>query len=104
MLAEGNSSVAACSHNLLSMMQREVPYARTKGMDPDVYDMPFDEAEGYLDESARSVLGTYEGRIDVDAVSLDFGEDGDESGASYTVEVVQSSMNDDSEDYGDGDE
>lgn len=104
MLSEGNSSIEACSHNLLSMKQREVPFSRTKGMNPDVYDMPFDEAEGYLDEAARSVLGTYEARVDIDAVGLDFGEGDDASGASYTVEVIQSSINEESDDYWEGDD
>ncbi|MBQ9000270.1 MAG: hypothetical protein IJ087_23100 [Eggerthellaceae bacterium] len=96
--------MAACSHNLLAMKQREVPFSRTKGMDPDIYDMPFDEAEGYLDEAARSVLGTYEDRIDIDAVELDFGESDDVSGASFTVEIVQSSINEESDDYWEGDD
>jgi len=104
MIAEGNSSVAVCSHNLLSIKQREVPFSRTKGIDSDIYDMPFDEAEGFLDEAARSVLGTYEDRVDIDAVELDFGEADDESGASYFVEIVQSSINEESDDYLEGDD
>ena len=104
MLAEGNSSIEACSHNLLSMMQREVPFSRTKGMNPDVYDMPFDEAEGFLDEPARSVLGTYEGRVDIDSVELDFGEGDGSDDATYSVEIVQSSINEESDDYWEGDD
>ena len=104
MLAEGNSSIVACSHNLLAMQQREVPFSRTKGMNPDVYDMPFDEAEGYLDEAARSVLGTYEERVDVDTGGLAFGEEDDAGGSSYVVEVVQADIDEESDDYWEGDD
>ena len=103
-MSEGNASIAACSHNLLSAMQREIPFARSKGMNPDVFDMPFDEAESYLDESARNVLGAYEARVDVEAVELEFGEGDDAGGASYQVGVVQSSINEESDDYWEGED
>lgn len=97
MLAAGNSEVEACSHCLLSAMQREIPFARSKGLDPDVYDVAFDDAETLLDEAARNVLGAYESRVDVESVVLDFGEDENGDETTYTVTLV-----DPDEDINDG--
>ena len=35
MLAEGNSDMAVCASNLLTVMQREIPFARSKGKPTD---------------------------------------------------------------------
>lgn len=106
MLAHGNSEVAACSFCLLNAQQREVPFARSKGMDPDVYDVPFSEAETYLDESARDVLGAYEGRVDVEDVSLEFGLADDGDTTRYTVALVDSGadLDDEFDEDDEGDE
>lgn len=88
MLPSGNSDVGPCAACLLSTMQREVPYARSKGIDPDVMDMPLDVAEGYLDESARNVLAEYEERVDVDSVEFDFEAGENPWDAPYRVTMV----------------
>lgn len=100
MLASDNSSVVACSFNLVNIAQREVPFARSKGMDPDVYDMPYTGVESYLDESARDVLDSFEDRIDVETVELDFTNDSDAVPGRYTVSIVESSL----EEFEDDDE
>lgn len=101
MLSSGNSEVGACSHNLLSAMQREIPFARAKGIDPDVYDVPFGEVEGYLDETARDVLGYYEPRVNVETVDLEFGQEGDGDATRYTVEVVETDDEDEDDEEDD---
>lgn len=89
MLANGNSGVGACAACLLSALQREVPFARTKGIDPDIMDMPLDEAAGYLDESARDVIGAYEPRVSVASVEFDFSVSDEPWGAPYKVSLVE---------------
>lgn len=98
MLASGNSDVTVCARNLLSTVQRDIPFARTKGIDPDVFDMPFDEAEDYMDEAARNVLGAYEDRIDVETVGLEFGEEDDGGDITLAVRVIESSLDVDADD------
>ena len=80
MLSSGNSEVGACSHNLLSAMQREIPFARAKGIDPDVYDVPFGEVE---------------------TVDLEFGQEGDGDATRYTVEVVETDDEDEDDEEDD---
>ena len=45
MKAFGNGKPQQCIANLLNLYQYEVPYARLKGMDPSIIDLPTDEAE-----------------------------------------------------------
>lgn len=67
----GNSDVDVCAANLLSMMQREGCYARSKGLDGDALGLPPDIAEGYIDESARDCLEVYEPRVDLDEIDFE---------------------------------
>ena len=99
MLASGNSSVAACAHCLLSAMQREIPFSRSKGIDPDVYDVPFDDVRPYLDETARDTLTAYEKRVKVDDIDLQFYQVTGEDGTYYTVTLkdAEGDINDDDE-------
>lgn len=103
MLASGNSDIGACSLCLLSAMQREIPFARSKGIDPDVYDVPFDEAETYLDESAREVLGVYEPRVNAEQVQLEFAQSESDDDSRFTVSMVdaEGDINDEDDDEGD---
>lgn len=89
MLASGNAEVGQCSACLLSTMQRELPYARSKGIDPDVMDMPMDDVAGYLDEAARNALSAYEPRVSVDAVQFEFEAGAEPHEAPYKVTIVQ---------------
>lgn len=94
MLAEGNSEVGPCAACLLSALQREVPFARSKGIDPDVMDMPLNETAGYLDETARDVISAYEPRVNVGTADFDFDEADDPSEAPYRVSLVEGSEED----------
>lgn len=99
MIAKGNSEVGVCAHTLLSVMQREIPFSRSKGIDPDVYDIPFADAGTYLDETARAVLDYYEPRVDVDRIRFDYGQELDGNGIRYTVDLIDSGIDEDDE-YG----
>ena len=89
MLANGNAEVGPCAACLLSAQQREIPYARSKGIDPDVMDMPMDDVAGYLDETARNALSAYEPRVSVDTVLLEFEAGVAPHEAPYKVHIVQ---------------
>ena len=99
MLASGNSSVTACALNLLSAMQREIPFARSKGIDPDVYDVPFEDARLYLDETARDTLEAYEKRVNVEEIDLQFYQVTDDDGTYFTATLTdaEGDINDDDE-------
>lgn len=103
MLAQGNSAVESCARCLLGAMQRETPFARSKGIDPDVYDVPFSEVGAYLDESARNVLSAYEPRVSVDDVDLQFWQVDDDDGTYFTVEISEGDEDINDEDEGDDD-
>ena len=89
MLASGNAEVGPCAACLLSAQQREVPYGRSKGIDPDVMDMPMDDVAGYLDEAARNALSAYEPRVSVDTVQFEFEAGVKPHEAPYKVTIVQ---------------
>lgn len=94
MLAEGNSSPDACSWCLLNTLRGEVPFRREMGIAPEIFDLPFEEARGALDEAARDALADYEPRVDVAEVEIEASEDESAGGAPYTVRIA-----DDTEDY-----
>ena len=88
MLASGNSAVGPCTFCLVSAMQREIPFARSKGIDPDVWDVPFDDVGTFLDQSARSAIAAYEPRVKVDSVDLEFGRAETDDGAYFEVTIA----------------
>lgn len=71
MRSTGNSRPDVCVANLLACKQREVPYARSKGIDGDALDLPPGMAEGFVDESARDCLEVYEPRVDVEEMEFE---------------------------------
>lgn len=91
MLAEGNGTPEACSWCLLNTLRGEVPFRRDMGIDPEIFDRPFEDARADLDEAARDALAAYEPRIDVQAVEIEATEDEAASGAPYSVFVVGTS-------------
>lgn len=99
MLASGNSSVGACAFCLVGAMQREIPFARSKGIDPDVYDVPVNEVGTFLDQTARSALSAYEPRVKVDSIDLEFSQIADEEGTYFiaTISDNDDDINEDSE-------
>lgn len=70
MLAQGNSDVAVCVLNLLRTVRGEVPYARTKGIDRALIDIPATEA-WRLRADAEWVIKSYEPRASLDSVDVD---------------------------------
>ena len=64
MLAHGNAAPPVCALNLLRTFRGEVPYARTKGIDRALIDMPATES-WRLDADAEWVVGAYEPRAEL---------------------------------------
>lgn len=69
MLAQGNGHPAQCALNLLRTFRGEVPYARTKGIDRSLIDIPATES-WRLRVDAEWVIEQYEPRISMDDVDL----------------------------------
>lgn len=65
MLSSGNGNPEYCANNLLRIVQGEVPYKRTKGLNPAFVDMPADVAAMEAEISARWNLKYYEPRVSV---------------------------------------
>lgn len=85
MRAEGNGTVQVCIDNLLKTVKGEVPYAREKGIDGGIIDLPLDEAEVELAASADECIDDYETRVDIEDIEVDvINIDGN---LSYKVEV-----------------
>ena len=69
MLASGNSAPQVCALNLLRTFRGEVPYARTKGIDRALIDMPATES-WRVDADAEWVVRSYEPRVTLDEVRM----------------------------------
>lgn len=69
MKSKGNGTPEQCVANLLNLYQNEVPYARLKGMPPDIIDKPKDEAAAYAKRSAAWLIKTYEPRVTLNNIT-----------------------------------
>ena len=93
MRAEGNSNVQVCIDNLLKTTMGEVPYARKKGIDGDIIDMPLGEAEVEFADSADGCIDVFEPRVDLEDFDLDVVTDNGD--IEYTFVVTPSDPDDD---------
>ena len=75
MKANGNGSPQQCVANLLNLYQYEVPYARLKGMDPSIIDLPREEAEVTAKNHASWLIETYEPRVTLNDINVSYAED-----------------------------
>lgn len=74
MKASGNGTPQQCVANLINLYQHEVPYARLKGMDPSIVDMPQDEAEVAAKNHVSWLIENYEPRVTVNDVKISYTE------------------------------
>lgn len=78
MMESGNGAVQVCALNLLRTVRGEVPYARTKGIDRSLIDIP--QSRSYLLRSdAEWTIENYEPRADLEDVVASASGYGDES-------------------------
>ena len=75
MKASGNGTPQQCVANLINLYQNEVPYARLKGMDPSIVDMPQDEAEVTAKNHVSWLIENYEPRVTVNDVEISYTDD-----------------------------
>ena len=75
MRKQGNANPIVCANNLLHLFRGEVPYERTKGMDPRAIDQPTPEAEAEIIQDATWLLETYEPRVQVNEIAVVYSED-----------------------------
>lgn len=75
MKARGNGTPQQCVANLLNLYQYEVPFARLKGMDPSIVDMPRDEAEVTAKNHAGWLIENYEPRATVNDITITYTDD-----------------------------
>lgn len=76
MKSSGNGKPEQCVANLLSLFQYEVPFARLKGMDPSIIDLPKDEAISKTKNHAAWLIGNYEPRATLNDLEVTFDENG----------------------------
>lgn len=70
MRAHGNGDPQVCVQNLLQTVRGEVPFARLKGLDANNIDAPATLATPAVIADATWVVGTYEPRVDAQAVTV----------------------------------
>ena len=75
MKAYGNGKPQQCIANLLNLYQYEVPYARLKGMDASIVDLPTDEAEIVAKNHANLLIENYEPRVTVNDIDISYTEE-----------------------------
>lgn len=75
MKSSGNGLPQQCVANLLNLWQFEVPYARLKGMDPSIVDLPKDEAEVSAKNHATWLIENYEPRVTVNDINISYTDD-----------------------------
>ena len=75
MKASGNGTPQQCVANLINLYQNEVPYARLKGMDPSIVDMPQEEAEVTAKNHVSWLIENYEPRVTVNDVEISYTDD-----------------------------
>lgn len=76
MQKSGNGTPQQCVANLLNLWQYEVPYARLKGMDPSIIDMPKDDADRAAKNHATWLIENYEPRVTLESVDINYTEEG----------------------------
>lgn len=76
MKSSGNGVPQQCVANLLNLFQYEVPFARLKGMDPRLIDMPHDEALYKSRNHAAWLISNYEPRVTINDIKTGFDENG----------------------------
>ncbi len=74
MKASGNGTPQQCVANLVNLFQYEVPFARLKGMDPSIVDLPTDEAEVTAKNHVSWLIETYEPRVTLNDVEISYTE------------------------------
>ena len=72
MKSSGNGLPQQCVANLLNLWQFEVPYARLKGMDTSIVDLPKDEAEVSAKNHATWLIENYEPRVTVNDIDISY--------------------------------
>ena len=75
MKAHGNGTPQQCVANLTNLYQYEVPYARLKGMDSSIIDMPKDEAEVTAKNHTSWLIENYEPRVTVNSIEINYTEE-----------------------------
>lgn len=76
MLSKGNGTPQQCVANLINLFQFEVPYARLKGLDPNIIDLPKDEAEQAIKNNVTWLVENYEPRVTLNGVNVTYTQDG----------------------------
>ena len=75
MKAYGNGTPQQCVANLTNLDQHEIPYARLKGMNPTIVDMPRDEAEVTAKNHTSWLIENYEPRVTVNKIEINYTEE-----------------------------
>lgn len=86
MVATGNGRPQVCALNLVRTVRGEVPYARAKGIDRALIDLPSTD-RWRVRPDAQWVVESYEPRVVVDDVTLDVLTDGMDGDSSVTLSI-----------------
>lgn len=73
----GAAKIAQNCQNLLCTFWHEIAYERSKGMDPEIVDLPLPQAKQKMKAEIYRVLGDYEPRAKILSVQVTGEESGD---------------------------
>lgn len=84
MRATGNSDPSLCANNLLRIVRGEVPYERSKGLDPRLIDKPIRSVGQALKINASKMIEVYEPRVHLYGIEI---EENGSTGGSFRVKA-----------------
>ncbi len=87
MRQSNNSSLTVCVDNLMKTVQGEVPYARAKGIDPDLIDTPTEDTGPDLAEAVDDCIDAFEPRVDLSQISVEAVDNNGSLG--YKIEIAR---------------
>lgn len=86
MKSSGNGKASVCAENLLKCVRFDVPYERTKGLNPRLIDSAMGEAAVRLKQDAELIIEVFEPRAVVNEIRVEPGDTAN-GGLSVTADI-----------------
>lgn len=102
MRREGNGDPFVCAQNLINTTITEVPFSRSKGLDPGMMDEPVTGIEA-IDETITELIEEYEPRIMLESIGTSIDPQSGEVEIVFDSSIAES-MEEESEDEEDMDD
>lgn len=84
MREKGNGEPYVCVQNLVNTIKTEVPFSRSKGINPKLIDKPLTSIEG-LDADVTELIEEFEPRVNIDNVSVSMDDENGDFGIKVSL-------------------